>query len=249
MSSRTINNYRLFCNTENTYVSVWNTDLPSVCPHNNQDHIDTNSITIVDTINSNSVNITQSNGDVNDNYRTESRNIFIPAGQTVTTDISYPLNISVLTINWTTTSDNTGDLLDCYVAPNTTIGVITQNVSQGDTTLHVSPTVIKNIQKGYEVNLTNGVQSINLGECKAIDLSTNTITCTIPVNNSMNAGSYVRMTIHNVKHWVIGPPDSTRLANKHLQSSYLPAGIVIRIVYQNNTNVDKYFFNFIEFLY
>jgi hypothetical protein len=247
--SRTINNYRLFCNTENTYVTVWNTDTPSVCPHNNQDHIDTNSITIIDSINSTSVNISQTNGDVNDNYRTESRRIFIPAGQTITTDISYPYNISVLTINWTTTNDNTGDLLNCYVAPNTVIGVITQKVNQGDTILYVSPTVIKNLQKGYQVNLTNGQQTIDLGECILIDTVTNTIKVTLPVNNSMNVGSYVRITVHNVKNWIFGPADQVRLANKHLQTSYLPAGTVVRIVYQNNTNIDKMFFNFIEFLY
>ena len=247
--SRTINNYRLFCNTENTYVTVWNTDTPSVCPHNNQDHIDTNSITIIDSINSTSVNITQTNGNVNDNYRTESRRIFIPAGQTITTDLSYPYNISILTINWTTTNDNTGDLLNCYFDPNTVIGVITQKVNQGDTILHVSPTVINNLQKGYQVNLTNGQQTIDLGECILFDTVTNTIKVTLPVNNSMNVGSYVRMTLHNVKNWIFGPADQVRLANKHLQTSHFPAGTVIRIVYQNNTNVDKYFFNFIEYIY
>jgi hypothetical protein len=246
--SRTINNYRFFCNTENAFVTIWNTDTPTVCPNNKQDHIDLNSITIIDTINSTSVNITQSNGDVNDNYRTESRRIFIPANQTITNDISYPINISVLTINWTNTSENTGDILKCYIAPNTTIGAITQKVNTGDTTIHVSSNVFKYLQKGYIVNLTNGTQSINLGQCISVDPSLNTIVCNIPANISMNAGSYLQMTIQNVD-WIFGPPDQIRLANKHLQTSHLPANTKVRIVYQNNSDVDKYFWNFIEYLY
>ncbi len=246
--NRTINNYRFFCNTENAYVTVWNPDNPTVCPNNKQDHIDQDSITIIDSINSTTVNISQSNGDVNDNYHTESRRIFIPANQTITTDIVYQYNISVLTINWTSTSEHTGDILKCYIAPNTTIGVITQKVNTGDTILHVSPTVFKYLQVGYYINLTNGQQSINLGKCILLDNVTNTIKVSIPANNSIKPGSYLQMTIQNVD-WIFGPADQIRLANKHLQTSHLPAGTKVRIEYQNNSNVDKYFWNFIEFLY
>jgi hypothetical protein len=46
----TVNKYRFFCNTENTHVYTWNTTTPTVCPNNNTHTIDSQSITIVDTV-------------------------------------------------------------------------------------------------------------------------------------------------------------------------------------------------------
>ena len=43
----TVNHYRIWCNTESTWVYVWGTEAPTVCPNNNTHTIDTNSIAIV----------------------------------------------------------------------------------------------------------------------------------------------------------------------------------------------------------
>jgi len=46
----TINKYRVFCNTENTFVTTWSINPPTTCPNNNTHNIDTESITIIDSI-------------------------------------------------------------------------------------------------------------------------------------------------------------------------------------------------------
>lgn len=49
----TVNRYRLFCQTESTYVYTWATSIPSTCPNNNQHTIDSNSIVQVDSVSEN----------------------------------------------------------------------------------------------------------------------------------------------------------------------------------------------------
>ena len=48
--SDTVYQYRLYCETEDAYVEVWDTEAPTVCPNNNGHTIDTDSITVIDKI-------------------------------------------------------------------------------------------------------------------------------------------------------------------------------------------------------
>jgi len=50
MTSRQINKYRFYCNTEATYKYVWSETPPTTCPTSNVHSIDTNSLTILDNI-------------------------------------------------------------------------------------------------------------------------------------------------------------------------------------------------------
>lgn len=50
--SRTVKNYRCFCNTESAYVYTWSTTAPTTCPNNNTHTIDPNSIVVVDSVSS-----------------------------------------------------------------------------------------------------------------------------------------------------------------------------------------------------
>ena len=175
MASRTISNYRLFCNTENKFVNTWNETKPLFCPNNKQDHIDTSSITIIDSVSSNSVNIIQYTDGIQGLYRAESKTLFIPARQTISQDVIYDIPISILSMGFTTTKQNTGDVIECYVSPNTTIGYVTNNISTGDNIINVSSTVISNIKRGYIVIITNGTAILNMGECISINTSNNTI--------------------------------------------------------------------------
>lgn len=50
MSTTVVNKYRLYCNTEATHVYAWDTSAPTTCPNNDQHNIDTNSVTVIDTV-------------------------------------------------------------------------------------------------------------------------------------------------------------------------------------------------------
>lgn len=249
MTSRIVNNYRLYCNTENKFVTVWSPNKPTVCPNNIQDQIDTTSITIIDSINSNAVNIIQYSDGIQGLYRVQSRSMFIPARQTISEDVSYKIPISILSMSFTTTRQNTGDLINCYVSPNTTIGGITSNINNGDTVIHVSPTVVTNIKRGYQVTITDGITILNMGECISINSNNNTIICDVQANGNINAGAHLQITVHNIKDFMVGPPASTVFNNKTLQTTLVPANTVMRVVYQNNSNIDTTFFRCLEYLY
>lgn len=249
MSTRTISNYRLFCNTENKFVTVWSENKPIVCPNNIQDQVDINSISIVDSVSSNSVNIIQYSSGIQGLYRAQSKSLFIPARQTVSEDIVFDIPISMISMNFTTTKQNTGDLINCYISPNTKIGVITSNINNGDKTINVSTSVIKYIKRGYIVTITNGTTILNMGECININSVTNTIICNIPSNTSIISGSLVEMTVHNIKDFLIGPPSSITFNNKTLETTLIPANTIMRFIYQNNSNIDTIFFKYIEYLY
>lgn len=249
MSSDIINYYRYFCNTENTNVYNWDNTTPTVCPNDNTHHVNLDSLTIINTIHSNSVTIKQTSGDIHGNYRIESKVLSIPANQTSSTIISWPFDVAIMTVNWTSSNIHRGDIINGYVAENTIIGAIIQPINLGDTKIHVSPTVLQYINKGYIVTITDGHQIINMEQCISIDESNNTISCENPSSMSLNAGSYVRMTINNIRNIHIGEPESVRLATKHLGSSSIPTGTKLNFQYQNNGNVAKTFVFSYEYLY
>ena len=249
MTSRSINYYRYFCNTENKYVYDWSETIPVSCSNDITHHIDNTSFTIVDTVQSNNITIKQFSNDIHGSYRIESKTMFIPANQTFSTYVSWPFNVSILTVNYTTNNIHKGDIINGYIGENTIIGKITQPINIGDFKIHVSDSVLDYINKGYLVNITDGVHVVNMEQCISIDKANNILLCEYPVNMSLNAESFVRITVHNMKNIHISEPESVRIANKHLGSSSIIAGTKVKMEYQNNGNVAKSFTFSFEYLY
>lgn len=247
--SRQVHKYRVYCNTEQSYKFVWSDTTPTTCPSNNQHTIDDVTITIIDSITTSSVNILQESIPTGGNYRVEGRKMTIAANSTQTEDLSFPYQLSVLTITLTTDDGNEDDILNCFLAPNTTIGVLTQSASQGSSTIHVSPTVVENIKIGYRVSVIETGEILDLGECIAIDKVNNTLTLENVTQQTFSPGSYVQMTINNVKNLVLKGNANYELARKTIGSSSLPPGIVVRVQYQNLGNTPKKFFYSYEYMY
>jgi hypothetical protein len=247
MANIPLHQYRLFCTSENTNVYTWNRIIPTVCPNNNTHQINTESISIVDTVSNLNVNIVQATG-TGESYKCYSYMLTIPPHQTVSQTYSWPINLNVMTINFTTREEQFGDIIQCFIAPKTTIGVITQNIQIGDTIFHATSTFTKYLKVGYFVQVTNGSQIILLGTCTSVDIETNTFKTDTPANLAMTAGAYLQMTIHNVR-FIIGHADSTHLATKHLGSSYLPANIKVVFEYQNNSDTERQFVFYFEAFY
>lgn len=245
--SNTVNQYRLFCTSEGTNVYTWNTSTPTNCPNNNTHQINTNSITVVDTVSNLNANIVQAVG-TGSSYQCYSYMLTIPPNQTVFQKYSWPINVNIMTINFTTIESQFGDIIETFIAPHSTIGVITQNINIGDTTFHATSTFGKYLKLGYLIEITNGSQLIILGMCTSIDLTTNTFTTEIPANLFMALGCHLQITIQNIK-FIIGHGDNTKLATKHIGSSFLPANINVALQYQNNSNALVKFVFYFECFY
>lgn len=246
----TLNNYRVFCCTEGVFISTWSKTTPTNCPNNNSHNINVDTTTIIESVSSHNVNVLQSSlGFTNQNYQVEGFEIVISANSTVNKDVSWPFNISIMTMNFQPSEDNIGDIINGFASPNTTIGVITANITQNVSVLNVNSTVLQYIKTGYVVNLTDSIQNINMGLCINIDTINSRITCSISSNTNMGIGSYVQVSRQIIKNIKFKSNNTIHLANKILNSSSFPANTIARLVYTNNSNIDKTFSFFTEYEY
>jgi len=69
--------YRIFCETEQSMIYIWDTTAPIVCPNNNTHIINTTSIVIVDEVNTTQTEITNLNSDNTQTLQTVSKNVII----------------------------------------------------------------------------------------------------------------------------------------------------------------------------
>lgn len=247
--SKSVLKYRVYCQTEEEYTYTWGEGLPTTCPNNNAHTIDDSTITILDTINTNSVIIQQESTPTGGNYRAESKMIEIDANETKTVDTQWPYPLSVLTLTLYAKEANDGDIVNTFVAPGTVVGVVTQNASQGATTLSVNSTVTDNIGNGYRVNIFDGQTSTFLGECISVDKHAGTIIIDTPVAEAITAGVYVQICINNIKNFALRGNTVYELARKTIGASSLPANATVRLQYENTTNEAKTFFYMMEYYY
>lgn len=248
--SQTIYHYRVFCQTESIFVRSWDKEAPTHCCNNNTHTIDTNSITIIDSVSNNEVKILQSvPGFTNGLYKAEGFKLSIPANSTAYLDMSWPYNISIMTVNYTPSTDNIGDHVTGSASPNTTIGVITQTLAQNVSVINVNSTVLQHIVVGYNVKIVNQNQSVNMGECIAIDTENSRITCNTSCSESIGAGSYVQVSRSIFKNIYFPTSNPINLASKSVASTAFTANTVARLTYTNTSNVDKTFSFYCEYEY
>lgn len=250
--SKVVHKYRIFCNTENTYVYTWGDSLPNLCPNDGSHTIDPNTIVSIDKVESRSINVIQEQTPTGGWYRAESKRMKIKANSTETVTMSWPFPISILELSLNSSQENEGDIVNAYVGKDTIVGVATQVVPVGTNIIHVSDTVLQNIYNGFLVSLQNAStgQVYDLGECSEIDLVNKTISCTKSVLTNVPAMSYVRISINNIKNFVIKGGMSYNLGRKSLQASYLPKNTKVDLVYHNLSMVQEKTFSFVyEYLY
>ena len=72
-----VNYFRYYCNTESNYVYKWDIINPSKCPNNNSHTIDSNSITIIDTIKTNDVSLTDISKTQSQDVSTGNKNVLL----------------------------------------------------------------------------------------------------------------------------------------------------------------------------
>jgi hypothetical protein len=248
--SNTIYKYRIFCQTENNFVTTWDKTQPTVCPNNNSHTIDTSSITITEQIADNNVNIIQSQpGFTNGFYIVEGWTLVIPANSSAYKDVSWPYNTSIMTMNLQPSTDNIGDTVNAYAGPDTTIGIITQTLAQNVSVINVNSTVLQNIKLGYNVSIVNNTQNINMGDCISIDTVNSRITCNTVASESIAPGSYIKVSRHIIKNFTFTTNNIINLANKSVSSTAFPANTIARLVYKNNSNTEKTFVYNSEYVY
>ena len=241
MTAKQVDRYRLFCNTESAYQYIWSNSLPSVCPNNNTHTIDINTVSIVDSVSSAAVEVVQQSG-TGGNYTCQSFCFDIPANSTVTEQYSWPYPISVSTMHFTSDITQIGDLVSGVISPHTVIGTLAADLPATGTILSVTPSVVQSAITGTLATVTDGTNTIDLGNFHNINTTNNTVCVQLAPDAPFAATSPTRvmMSFQNIS-LEIGQPGLYTFGSQQLKGASMPANTIMQITYTNTGQTLKRF--------
>ena len=252
-----VHHWEVYCQTTSTYQFVWSPNEPTTCPENAAHTISTSpGPRKINTVSQSHVKITEEEAlPTQGIYKFKGYKMDIPSGnignittQTLTWD--YP--ITIMNGYVVSTDAMVNDDINAYIASNTTIGAIGANVYTGNSSIIVTSTVFDNLYKGWSVNITDGVNNDDLGECIDMDSGNSLITCTGSATNNFSplSPTYVQMTAKLIEDFCITAPNvKFGFAEKKIGGRSLPPGIDLTVRYVNNTGNAKPFCYYLEYLY
>ena len=191
------------------------------------------------------------NAETSGSFRCETLNLTIPANSTVSESYTWGINIAPLVVKFISLESQYKNKINLYVAKNTPVGTLTQNLTPGQNILHVTDTVLDKMKRGYECTITDGTNFDNLGQVLDINIHEKTITIKSPttLNNYYAGMCYVQLTIHIIKDFMIGHAGQYSIGESKIGASYVPAGIPVTLEYQNTSNEEIDFIWSIDLLY
>ncbi len=248
----TIHKYQIKCTTDDTWETIWAENEPTTCPTNTSHSINSGLTSIIDSRDSNTVEIKEETIPTGGNFKFKSFTLDNIANSTTTTNISFTHPVNVVSVQITTEEIHRNDVMCWMVSPNTIVGAITSDVSIGDTTINVSETVSDNVKVGYHVNLWTGLATEDLGIVIAVDTIGRTITVDTPSTAVYTAATptYFRMTIMYADHIELGPPQTFELGASKIGASFLPANVPLVCEYENkHISEHKKLYVYLQYLY
>lgn len=247
--------WRIWCDDESAYVFRWleaGDGEPTTCPNNSSHTISSGLNRIVEIRNPDEVVIKQELVATGGHYQWVSKAFDAIANSTTTHSFSYPLDVNVIQATFIAAQENVGDVWTWALNPNTTIGSLTSNASIGDTVLNVSSTVTENAKVGYNITLTDGTNTNDLGQVVSIDSVNGTITTENATTNAFDftTPTFVQVTVYFCKDMEFGHPWILEYGSAKITSTFLPANTNIVITYTNNhPTQDKRIVVYIEVMY
>lgn len=182
------------------------------------------------------------------NYQIQGLTINTPANSTSTSNFSWRYPISIMATKVHVPNKCDGDIMDGKIALPIPIGVTTQPIAPGDTSLHVSPTVLQYMNIGYVLKVSDGVNTDVVNEVYEIDQQGAVISVCCPFTHGFAPGAAVyfertvvkNLVLYDGMHMTLG--DSTG-------GIPLPPDIPITVTYQNKHDYDVSLTFYIEHLY
>lgn len=246
----TYTQYLIPCITEEKCVySGYVDSVPTTCPNDTSHTIDPDGIIIAKTLAEKTVVVNQATDTtIGGFYRNDYFSFEARAKTDTIYDISYPYNINILLATYIITEENIGDTLNMCAVPDVICGTTSKEIKEGDTTLIISSSHAQ-LNPGFNLKITNEDYTEDLGEIKSFDTKSGVITFTNPIIRSFPEKSVLKMTIYRVKNLKIVNTNNVVIGKKKLNGVGLPANKIMRLIYTNNDERDK-FFNFsLEFGY
>lgn len=253
----TVYKWEVYCLNTSSYQQIWDTVEPTTCPENATHVISTNpGPRIIGKVSQDQVKITEEEAlPTQGIYKFRGYQLNVPSGNVgnvTVIDVSWNYPITLMNGYFVSTNAMVNDEINVWVAPYTTIGAIGGPVYSGNNEFVVTSTVFDNLYRGWTVNITDGINNNDLGECIDMDVGNSTITCEISATNNFSplSPTYVQMTPKLVEHaHIVEAGVRFPFAEKKIGGRSIPKNKPFQIRYTNNTGNSKCFVFFMEYLY
>lgn len=244
----TVNKYRIYCIDDSKWEYTWGETPPTTCPTNTAHAVNAGSVSIIDEVKTESVQINEvqipaGSQPTGGFYRIKSQAFDAPASSTTTSTFSFPYPVAVISGYIKTDDSMRGDVLSVGVGYDTTLGLITANVTTGDTAINVNHSAVTNyyMRVGGFLRLTNGVVATPYYEIVSKNTSTDVVTIRTGVDQDFlsSVPTYVQIAVIFADNIEFGCPDQYAMGISNIGASYVPANLVFRITYTNNGEASK----------
>jgi hypothetical protein len=237
MSITTINQYKIFCVTENKFVIGEGLSPPTVCYNNNTHTVNPNSWQLVLSVSNSQVIVKQNQVSTGGNFWIKDivfSNIAPQSTQTV--DYTFDVLCNVYCYDFFVNDTNAGDYITIIVRPNTIVGLIGANMNIGDTTMIGPSGLLTYGYPGYELTVTDGTNIDVLGRILSIDADTGVVTFTNASTHTYSStNTEVILNYYIMKNYTISGYGQVRYGDNILTAAVVPAGTTVRYIYQNNS--------------
>lgn len=118
--------------------------------------------------------------------------------------------------------------------------------------IDVSATVAPNVAKGFGIRLTDGVNADKLSRIISVDSKNNKLWLMSGPANAYSPSSptYVQVTAFMTENYELGGEGQHDIGSTKIGATYIPAGIVVNVCYDNKHATDtKMFAAYVDFLY
>lgn len=196
----TVYKYRVRCIDESEWHEVWSETEPTSCPHDTTHTLDPTLTSIIDKIEQTFTEVKEEAVPTGGHFQVTSIALRANANSIGTEKIYWPFNITALQVNFVTSEENEGDVINMYGGKNTITGIITGSISPASVWEN------RNYIVGEKALYTHSYHtSQRVYTCVA-----NTVANNIPVN------LYVPTIPENAPYWRHGyqtPVNSTVILN------------------------------------
>lgn len=236
-----INKYEIYCNTEETYIIGWGETPPTKCYNNASHDVNIHSVQLLDTVASNTVSIKEDMVDVTGNKWVECIPILdVAPTETKSVTYTFPITVSMYSFMFVTDATNKGDNLSIIANPNTDVGLISNDIAVGATTLTLPALVISQIVPGFWLVIDDGTNIDDIGRVLAVNRLTNTITFQTPTTHAFSAtNTHVKFSIKVLNNLRLCGADKYRFFDDIIGSTPIPTGTTATFIYTNNSTTGE----------
>lgn len=242
MPSKTLYKYRYYSTDDSTFHTEWLENKPT------GSHIDPLSITIIDQVSQELIQIQNDYNKTGGNYMLEGWNVQVPAQSNYNTSKIYPFGISCYNVYCFPTESNIGDTFSAY-CPLPTVPV-TLPVQVGSSNIAVPSAFTSAVNVGFYLSLKSSNATEDLGRVIYVNQVNNIVTTEYAASNAYSyPNDQISIKAYFVKDFHFPILHKYIVGEGTLNGTYIPPETPVFLEYKNNNCVEKKMAFQVEYMY